>query len=662
MSRLDTVRTYFIEKFLTAISTDSQLPGLAHPAELFGPGGAFNVTPDTTGFRKIPTPKNLIRRIGATADPNEKADLRTFLQILLRAINQITGGLGTIDSKMVMELAKHYAPQIRQRTEQTFVPTSVDDYLNFRDATLAGHFHDAGGRQPLTGNIFDLMFDNPTIPALAGIPEAPYQARVPFVATVGIDPSVAPYPANPLNVGRLNLSAADARFTLGQIQPTVYVEMKAVLGSLVLNREYDRAGSFPGRFAPLRNNRIHKDPLADLHGVPMGAAPQHRMVASTSGGSTEEAGNESDSEASRSPVGLTGRFPSVATIRDLLEPTLTADLHEGRGLVELPGVAFGVDDAVERETPTIIPDVGPYLLVYHFFYPMDDEARKRGKVNSTNREGHHLAVGLLLQGGRHLRASAGLFQASHLLISRGPDNVQVIPFNHPVLTRLRDDGTEDPNGLHAVFYSVWRSPLALAAGADAGGLTALIAAAAGAGDEYVAALSTLASIAAGAAASGAWPVAAAAVILFLIVLLFCIFTGCGSDDHDVFEGEPAPGSDSYPLSSDPEYQDPNSYVAPGPATPGGIQAAIRLIPHLIDLNLYGLHGGGEDTFEIDDNPKLREMLGWVAFPGGLGYPVEREFPGKQDVPGSSWRNYFDIFVEKLIEVRDARQRVSYFGV
>ena len=650
---------YFIEKFITAISSDPQLTGLAHPSELFDARGTFNISLDTNGFRQIPTPKNLIRRITVATDHKEKADLQTFLLILLRAINQITGGLGTVDSESVMDLARRYAPQVRQRQEQTFVPMAVEDYLNYRDAALAGHFYHTQGRQPLSGNIFDLMFENPIIPTLTGIPEAPYQARVPFVATVGIDPSVAPYPANLLSVGRLNLSAADARLTSGRTQTTVYVEMKAVYGSLVLNREYDRTASFPGRFLPLRNNRIHKDPLLNLTKMSKFASSQHGMMALTEGEKSKEVKSKSDVEAMRLFTSFKGHTADIEAIKEILAPIIALDGTKNHGHSVLAGVGLGADDATEIKTPVTIPDEGPYLLIYHLFYPVDDEARKRGKINSTNREGHHLAVGLLLQAYKENQKSA--FQASQVLISRGPDNVQVIPFDHPVLTHVRDDGTEVPDGMHVVLYTVWRSPLAMGAEAGAGGLTKVIGALGEIGEEYSAALSTLAAIAAGAAVSGLWPVAAAAVLLLIIVLLMCIFSGCGSDDHDVFEGEPVPGSFDFALKSDPEYQNPNSYITPGMTTPRGIHAAIRLIPHFIDQNLYGLHGEGDNKFEIDDSPRLKEMLAWVAFPGGIGYPLEREFPGKQDVPGSSWRNYFDIFVEKLFEVRYAQARVSYFG-
>ncbi|OKH51477.1 hypothetical protein NIES2101_18005 [Calothrix sp. HK-06] len=85
------------------------------------------------------------------------------------------------------------------------------------------------------------------------------------------------------------------------------------------------------------------------------------------------------------------------------------------------------------------------------------------------------------------------------------------------------------------------------------------------------------------------------------------------------------------------------------------------IPHFYDHNLYGLHSDGERTLHIDDDPNSNEMLGWLAFPGGIGYQFAPQVPGKEDIAGSSLRNYFDLFTKKYIEVQKAQELVTYFG-
>jgi hypothetical protein len=346
-----------------------------------------------------------------------------------------------------------------------------------------------------------------------------------------------------------------------------------------------------------------------------------------------------------------------ASIRETLSDTTALTSSLG-GMRRITASVSSLAEVTPRTRATYLPWRGPLLLVYHAFYPADDEARKTGRISATNREGHHLATGIMFMP----YGSVGKFSMapSHVFHCGGPDDIRIYPFDHPILQRLNDQGLDDPQGRHLVLYSKWNSPLAFIVGGLVGGGTAIIAREAGASDEYVAALSTLAGIAAGAAVTGAWPVAAAAAVLFLFVLLICIFTGCGSSDSSSSTSS-APGTISSPLNADPDYQDPASHVTPPGSPANGTAMRIEIIPHLLERNLYGLHGAGAGTFDIVDDPALKEMLGWVGFPGGFGYQLDREMPGKQDVAGSSWRNYFDLFIAKFLQIEQAKRDVTYFG-
>ncbi len=674
MSRLDTVRTFFIEQFLNAISADPRLSGLSRPIELFDATGQYNVTVDAAGFRRIPTPQNIRQRIAASNDNQEKQELTVFLEIVLGASAYLTGGLGTLNLATLKALATAFSPFIRQNVNQSFVPTAVESYLNYSDGTLRATYHDENAAIPLPGNIFDLMFENPAIPLAPAFSEDPYVARIPFVSTVGIDPSTIPYPASPLSVGRLNLSAADPRFTPGQQVPTIYAELKSLTGSLLLNRLYDNYAAQPGRFAPLRNNRIHLDPLInykeliDTAGARASISANSAAAAPTA--ASEEASENNEPAALRDTTRLiraASRFlrldPSIveerfSSIRETLADT-TALTSSLTGMRRVTASISGIVDVTPRTRTTFLPSRSPLLLVYHAFYPADDEARKRGSISSTNREGHHLATGIMFMpfGRSHNNFN---MTPSHVFYCDGPDDIRIYPFDHPILQKLDDQGADDPQGRHLVIYSKWNSPLAFIVGGLVGGGTAIIAKKAGASDAYVAALSTLAGIAASAAVSGLWPVAAAAAVLFLVVLLICIFTGCGSSDSSS-STDSAPGTISTPLSADPDYQDPSSHLTPPGSPAAGTAMHIGIIPHLLERNLYGLHGGGAGTFDIVDDPALKEMLGWVGFPGGIGYQLDREMPGKQDVAGSSWRNYFDLFIAKFLRIEQAKRDVTYFG-
>lgn len=435
MNRLETIRQYFIERFVTAISADNRLIGLSHPTEIFDVNGNFAITPDVTGFKRIPTLRKIAQLVNSASSQKEREDLETFASILLGAINQITGGLGSISSEQILSLANQYAPQIRQRIEQTFIPTSLEQYLNFKDGTLTAQFYDQSGRTPLSGRIFDVMFENPMIPQIKDISELPYQARVPFAATVGIDPTVASFPDSLLNVGNLNLSAADARFSSGQVKPTLYAEIKALPGALMLNHLYEETATLPGRFEPLRANRIHKDPLINL------TQPSVRRTRRSNPSSLEELRSAFDN---LSLEGVDNTERTASFIADSM---------------------FSEVATVQTTGSRVVPNGGPYLLVYHAFYPVDDNGRKlkTESVYAKNREGHHLATGILFFDSRR-GTTASISRRSgpaYLFVCRGPDAIQMLPFNHPVLKLLNDQGEVSPTGTHPVLFTTWGSPLAL---------------------------------------------------------------------------------------------------------------------------------------------------------------------------------------------------------
>ncbi|HTC05549.1 MAG TPA: hypothetical protein VK749_19230 [Xanthobacteraceae bacterium] len=588
MARLDIVRQYFIERFLTAIGKAVALnAGLNQPAELFT-GSTFNVTPDATGFARIPTLQSLEQRIASAADPQVKAGLTTFRDIVAAASVELTFGLGPVAAANLLQLAKEYVPQIRQYDTMTFWPVAVGDYLNYDDGTLTGYFYDASGRTALRGKVFDTMFQNPSIPSAGSFPPAPYKQRVPFVATVGIEPTVPAYPTSPLNVGQLNLTAADARFYPGAQPPTVYAEFKALSGGLAVNRNY-LAAAATGRFSDLSNNRLHLD-------------PDPRTIA-----------------------GAAQWAPGLST-------------------VNLPDTA------------------DPVLLVYHVFYPIDDEARKTGSVDAHNREGHHLGAGILLQGG--LDGDVAL-RPSKLFYCAGPDDIRIVPFDHPGLQFLHDSR-------HIVLYAGWGTPLKLqldnffsstavtisgqnvsVGDAIIGGLLMVVAVA---GACAGGALATVVGVGAAAVCAVVAIVAAALALLVFLACLF--FIKCGQPESS------NPPPDQYQPQTpdnDTHFQNANTYLTPSGSGQPGQTFELALIPHALDQNLYGLIGATAPTFAIQDNPDLQQMLGWAAFPGGFGYQVERAMPGASDSPGSQWRNYYSLFVSKIAELEIAQSLVSYFG-
>jgi hypothetical protein len=678
MTRLETVRTYFIERITRSILADARLINIRQPAELFDAGDNITLTPDEAGFKRIPTPPNLKQRIDRARDPKERQELSTFLEILRDAINQMTAGLGTLDTGRVKFITERFAPAIRQHISHTFFPVSVGDFLNFNDGTLRATYHDQVSTAPLPGRIFELMFENPTIPQTTNLPDSPYRARVPFVSTVGVEPAIAPYPASPLSRGRLNLGAADPRFAPNRMQPTLYAEIKAIKGAIEVNRSYDAAAAQGGRFAPLRGNRIHKDPLINLEEVLPERLPRPPVLIPPRFAPERDRPDELGPLPAEllprliSTLHLT-RLDNEQVVRRIWAITQPRDNNQEvpEGIPDEQIFSGDPGRVAKDDRPGLIPYIpygSPLMVIYHGFYSVDDEARKTAYISATNREGHHLATGILFSP-RGTRARFALMP-THVFTCRGPDNIRVIPFDHPSLQRINDRGEPDPNGNHIVVYSQWGSPLewnwedlispvgdALVKAVEE------VSGAIGANKDYAAALGTLAGIAAVAALSGNAPVALAALFLFVVVLLVCIFSGC--DDRDRKGGgnglDDAPSRFRGSLTADPEYQDAASHISPPGTTAPGRHFILELIPHLIDRNLYGLHGDGMGTFQMVEDPKLKEMLGWVAFPGGFGYQLWREMPGKQDTAGSSWRNYFDLFTRKLLDIELAQRQVRYFG-
>jgi|GEM_PF-4880214 len=260
MTRLETIRTYFVERFFATLTNDPALVGLHYPAELFDANGNFIVSPDLGGFVRIPSFANLQQRIAAAAG-QERDDLTTFLQILHRAYNQITGGLDELGFGQGQQIAFSYAPVVRHPDSQTYFPAPVGGILNYQDGTLVARYYSKSGQSALSGRVFDLMFENPEIPTISNLPVMPYQSRVPFVATVGVGPTDPGFPTTPLSTGTLDLTASDARLIPGRMAPILYAEIKRLPGAIILNQSYQGVALMPGRFASLRNNRIHLDPL-----------------------------------------------------------------------------------------------------------------------------------------------------------------------------------------------------------------------------------------------------------------------------------------------------------------------------------------------------------------------------------------------------------------
>jgi hypothetical protein len=267
MTRLDTIRTYFIERFFEALTNDPQFAGLTEPIELFAPDGRFDVSATPAGFRRIPTAATLRTRISAATDPKQKEHLEQFLHVLERTLGTFFGLLGhPYDLETLMGIAEQYSPVVRHPDSQTYWPVDIIRYLGFDDGVLRGRLHSANGTQPIGQEAFRVLFDNPDAWEAPRGEDSPRGGRRPFTSTIGIDSGANPYPASPLTAGHLDLPAGDARLTPGRLRPTLFVEIKSLAAASRLNRHYNATAARGGRFAELRNNRVHDDPVreADL--------------------------------------------------------------------------------------------------------------------------------------------------------------------------------------------------------------------------------------------------------------------------------------------------------------------------------------------------------------------------------------------------------------
>lgn len=617
MTRLQIIRTYFMERFFASLTTDPVLASLRYPAEIFDASGNFIIPADLGGFVRIPSFENLRQRIAAAPPGKEHDDLSKFLQILGRCYNQITGGLDKLGYAQAQAAVTEFAPLVRHPDGQTYFPIAMHNLLNFQDGTLTARLYSASGQSGLNGRVYDLMFENPDVPAATGLPNKPFQSRVPFVATVGLGPTDPGFPITPLSTGNLDLTAADTRLTPGRMPLTLYAEVKRLPGAIILNESYKQASQMPGRFADLRNNRIHLDPLSPI-------------------------------------TAQTAR--STARKDNSLE------------------VSLGRDASVRG---TIPPATGPYMVVFHGFYPVDDEERRRPSVGATNREFHHLAMGLLIpserdNAGDRLVDAAVLPQNTFVFTCTGPDYVRMIPLNHPFLQKVDNQGNPDPSGSHVVLYCIVGSPSGwMYADQPSDGNKSIIQDSVAKDAPWAGRLlggATFVGIAAGigcvAGPVGCLVGAAVGLVVYALISVFCFLFGCGSHDNDQFQQHPA----FDPPSSDNSFtQSLTNDVAPQgiSQSSGGNTPAqtfdLKMIPHFYDRNLYGLHAGGTGTLQIDDNTTDQETLAWHSFPAGIGYQFSQEVPGAIDIAGSSIRNYFDLFTKKYEEVRQATAAVTYFG-
>ncbi|GAB2875018.1 hypothetical protein [Streptomyces mayteni] len=620
MSRLDTVRTYLIERFFEVLTTNPDFAGLTEPAELFDADGRFTVPATPAGFVRIPTTTALDARIAGTTDPERREQLERFRYILELTLAELFGLLAADDRDSAAEfvaVAERCAPVVRHPDSQTYWPVDVLRYLGFDDGVLRGRLYTEGGTRPVGRDAFGVLFDNPDAWQGPAPEDVPQGGRRPFTATIGIDAGVEPYPDSPLTAGHLNLPASDARLTPGRLTPTLFSEIKSPEAASRLNRHYAATAARGGRFAELRNNRIHLDPLREV------AFPRN--------------GGE------------------------------------------------------------------PLMFLYHAFYPADDGARREGDGGGTNREFHHLAVGLLMDrfptgdggcgGGPALRARAAERLSGLLFLSTSPTTATVIPLDHPSVTLVDDTGAESPDGLHPVVFA---NLLAVQGLANQVSYDTIAEGGAGVatydpGDrEFWAGIgAALPVFAIGGAGIGAFVgslvapgvgtaigAAAGAVIAILILILISLiawlaalvqnklFGGVKDRQHDYtdidgYYGEKKPIED-FQKPAQQDIGPPGVVSETGGATPGR-SYTLQNIPHFPAENLYGLDFSTGDTFRIVDDAARRETLGWRAFTGGVGYQFERPVPGRTETSGASLRDYFELFTATYEGLRAAREQVVYFG-
>lgn len=603
MSRLDTIRTYFIERFFALLTGDLEFVGLSEPAELFNAGGTFNVPANSSGFIRIPTLAALQKRSAGASSQTQKDGLERFANVLRRTLTKLFGSLASVDIGTGARWANQVAPVIRHPDMQTYWPVDIGCYLSFEDGTLRARYYDKEGEQSLPGQLFSVMFENPDVwPALDLPPKPPFEARVPFVATIGINGNVPPFPASPLTAGHLNLSAADARLTPALLQPTIFAEMKSIPTALGVNQHYAITAASGGRFSALRHNRIQAD-------------------------------------------------PSRATAPALpLESDFTA-----------PGLPFRME---------------PLMLLFHGFYPADDGARRTGNGTGTNREFHHLAVGLLLPAGMSEYGHIALEKNGLLFVSFSPTEAQVLPLSHPSLRFVDDTGQESANGSHPIIFANTLVIQGLTPSGDNVDKDRLAENGKEALDynpddwQWWAGLGsfTAAGALVGFAAGGPVGVAIGAgvalVVFALAWLLKKLFGGSKDRTKEWTEQEGPWGNNgtsiqSYQQGSSHDIGPPGTTSETGGAKPGQ-SYQLKMIPHFPDDNLYGLAFAGGDTFRIIDDAGHEEMLAWHAFEGGIGYQFDRPLPGRTECAGTSIQNYFDLFLQKYDDLKKAQAEVVYF--
>ncbi|MDT0318460.1 hypothetical protein [Streptomyces millisiae] len=337
----------------------------------------------------------------------------------------------------------------------------------------------------------------------------------------------------------------------------------------------------------------------------------------------------------------------------------------------------------------------PLMFLYHAFYPADDGARRLAVGDGTNREFHHLAVGLLMDrfpggGGegegpavRRCRADEPL--SGLLFLSTSPTTASVIPLDHPAVTLVDDEGAESPEGRHPVVFANLLAVQGLQnqvsydtvqeGGPGLAGIPPT-------DSEFWAGIgAALPVFAVGGAGIGAvigGPVGAGigavvAVVVVIVVRLLAwlvawllnkIFGGVKDRQSNYTDIDGYYG-DKKPLESfrNPAQQDigpPGVVSETGGETPGR-SYTLRHVPHFPAENLYGLDFSTGDTFRIVDDAARNEKLAWRAFTGGVGYQFQRPVPGRTDVSGASLRDYFELFSAKYEELRAAREQVVYFG-
>ena len=602
MNRLDTIRTYFIERFFILLTGYPELVGLTEPAELFDTGGSFNVPANSSGFVRMPSLDGLQKRIDAAASPEQKDALERFKRILTSTLEQLFGSVAATNREIAEQTARQLAPIIRHPDNQTYWPVDVGNYLNYDDGTLRSRYYAQTGEQPLAGNLFSIMFNNPSVWSSApNLPKKPFETHIPFAATVGIDGSVSPYPVSPLTAGRLNLPAADARLVPGRLQPTIFAEIKSLAAAVRTNLHYTSTAAAGGRYSPLRHNRIHADPV----------------------------------------------------LRKLRDVSIRAPLTP-----------------IQEATTGHFVD--PIMLMFHSFYPADDGARRKGDGTGTNREFHHLAVGLLFT--QSVGDIAVVRRGRRLLfISSSPTEVKVIPLNHPSLRFLDDSGQEHSEGSHPIIFAntlstqgygwqgeVDKDPLKDTAkdGLDYDP------------DDWQWWVGLAGAVGLGAlAGSPAGPIGAAigaavGLIVYLLAwLLKKLFGGKKDRQKEWTEQEPWPGNttsqQSFQQSAKNDIGPSGTTSETGGAKPGR-SYTLKMIPHFPENNLYGLAFAGGDNFRIIDDQSNKETLAWLAFEGGIGYQFDRPLPGRAESAGTSVQNYFELFLEKFIDLQKAEAEVVYF--